>query len=286
VRGLAALLILLQVSLNVGCQIGRRPKVAGLPANYAVKADQLLMLSDFKLPKTHPLITDLKVLRKQVFETLDLPYEETTVTVYLFEDEDTYKKYLQAKHPNLPHRRAYFLQHGEELAVYTYWGKRVQEDLRHEYTHGLLHSTLREVPLWLDEGLAEYFEVSGNVPGSLHPQYAPKLHKLITENWQPNLKRLEGITQFEEFSRADYRESWGWIHHLLHHSPETRQVLIGYLHDLQKRETVEPVAKLSQRLEQQTPAYQERLLKYLAHLPVEGMSQKQLANAKELRHTR
>ena len=32
-------------------------------------------------------------------------------------------------------------------------------DLRHEATHALLHGSLPMVPLWLDEGLAKYFEV-------------------------------------------------------------------------------------------------------------------------------
>lgn len=276
---------MLTVIVNSGCQFSRHSRGAiGLPANYSVKSDQLLMLSDFKLPKDHPLIKDLQTLRHQVFETLDLPYEKRTVTVYLFENKSIYRQYLQIHYPDLPSRRAYFLQMGDELAVYTYWGERIQEDLRHEYTHGLLHSTMKEVPLWLDEGLAEYFEVAGPSPGKLHPQYAPKLHQLISENWQPNLERLESITRFDELSRADYRESWGWVHHLLHHSPETRELLLGYVRDLQTKEPEEKILSLSRRLEEQSSAYNERLLNYLAHLPVHEIPAGQYANAKELRH--
>ena len=36
---------------------------------------------------------------------------------------------------------------------------RVRTDLRHELTHALLHGVLQDVPLWLDEGLAVYFEL-------------------------------------------------------------------------------------------------------------------------------
>ncbi|GIT30210.1 MAG: hypothetical protein Ct9H300mP1_22560 [Planctomycetaceae bacterium] len=45
------------------------------------------------------------------------------------------------------------------------------EDLRHEFTHGVLHSSLKRVPLWLDEGLAEYFEVVGPKPGGVNTEY-------------------------------------------------------------------------------------------------------------------
>ena len=47
------------------------------------------------------------------------------------------------------------------LTVYAYWGDRVAEDLRHEVTHGYLHTMVPHVPLWLDEGLAQLADTSG-----------------------------------------------------------------------------------------------------------------------------
>ena len=44
-------------------------------------------------------------------------------------------------------------------AVYAYRHPELPIDLRHECTHALLHANLPMVPLWLDEGLAEYFEM-------------------------------------------------------------------------------------------------------------------------------
>jgi hypothetical protein len=43
--------------------------------------------------------------------------------------------------------------------VFAYRGEDFETDLRHECTHALLNAALPVVPLWLDEGLAEYFEV-------------------------------------------------------------------------------------------------------------------------------
>ena len=42
-------------------------------------------------------------------------------------------------------------------------------DLRHECTHALLHAVLPAVPLWLDEGLAKYFEVQRASRAYGHP---------------------------------------------------------------------------------------------------------------------
>ena len=53
--------------LGISCATNRPPKV-GLPAKNSIRADQLLIVSDLKLPRDHPLINDLKTLRRQVWE--------------------------------------------------------------------------------------------------------------------------------------------------------------------------------------------------------------------------
>lgn len=245
-----------------GCHLSGK-KEAGLPGRHSLRADQLVVLSDFKLPAKHPLIEDLVKLRTQVSTTLKLPLKTEDVVVYLFSDELAYHQYIQTAHPGLPSRRAYFIATPKELAVYTYWGDRIQEDLRHEYTHGLLHACLQSVPLWFDEGLAEYFEVAGDMPGGIQPDYAHRLTLGIQNGWRPDLERLEKLEKTEQMQRADYREAWAWVHFLNHSSPETRQILLDYLHDLQSIAKPEP---LSKRLSRDIPSFEERFLSYLAGL--------------------
>jgi hypothetical protein len=137
-------------ALALSCATARPMKI-GLPAKNSIRSDQLLIVSDFRMPRDHPLIEDLKALRRQVSDELELPLGSKTVTVYLFSNEQEYTQYLHATFPGYPPRRAYFIQTpGKDLAVYTWWGDRIQEDLRHEFTHGLLHACLENVPLWLD----------------------------------------------------------------------------------------------------------------------------------------
>lgn len=252
------------LALTAACLTGCRGAGAstGLPHRHAIRADQLLILSDVRLPKGHPLLVDLERLRQDISTTLDLPVQEQTVTVYLFADEQRYAHYLQNTYPNLPPRRAYFVGTARELAVYTYWGEKIQEDLRHEYTHGVLHACLKDVPLWLDEGLAEYFEVV-EPPVGYNREYVARMAQLLAEGWRPDLNRLEQLESVTQMHKADYFEAWAWVHFLLHESEDSRQVLLDYLNVL--RDDPRP-GRLSVRLRATIPHVDDRFLAYAATL--------------------
>jgi hypothetical protein len=251
----------LAICVCCGCQTIDRP--VALPVRYSVPGDQLLVLSDFKLPKDHELIRELNGLREQVTATLDLPVKRDPVVVYLFNNETEYRRYMNATYPRLPPRSAYFVGTATELAVYTHWGQNVREDLRHEYTHGLLHSGLKRVPLWLDEGLAEYFEVAGPKPGGLNHDYAEHLAGAIGTGWRPDLKRLENLDDSAQMKRADYQESWAWVHFFLNSTPEAKNALVGYLAEL--RTNPQPKT-ISHRLRTVIPEYDARFVSYISQL--------------------
>lgn len=259
----AAALLIAVVLAFTGCQAVDRP--IGLPVKYEVKCerDQLLVLSNFKLQKDHELIRELTTLREQEAKVLDLPLQRDPVVIYLFNNETEYRKYMAVTYPKLPPRSAYFVGSPTELAVYTHWGQSVREDLRHEYTHGLLHSAMKRVPLWLDEGLAEYFEIAGPQPGGINREYATKLSRLLAQGWQPDLKRLENLDDNAQMRFSDYREAWAWVHFMMHGPPEAKKVLLSYLNDL--RTTTDP-KPISRRLAKDCPDFQEKSMSYMARL--------------------
>lgn len=271
-RTAAALLLAVAASLSLvslaGCRsLDKPPQAVALPAKHSVRAEHLVLISDFKLPKDDPLVDDLIALREHVTTTLQLPEPRQDVTVYLFSNEGAYRKYLDTVHPGLPPRRAYFVGTKSELAVYTYWGDRVLEDLRHEYTHGILHASLSAVPLWLDEGLAEYFEVPGTTPGAMNGDYPHQLAVAVSRGWRPDIARLEELEEFSQMRRLDYQESWAWVHYLLHASPDTRAALLAYVGDL--RDAEHPPA-LSERVAAVEPSFPSRFLGYVATLNSTG----------------
>ncbi len=239
-----------------------------LPTKHSYRLSQYVFLSDFEVQRDLPIFHELAALREQVYKELRLPPSNTVVQVYLFEDRDRYERFMHARYPDLPRRRAFFVAQPrtvggtEDLLVYTYWGDRVQEDLRHELTHALLHSVLKDVPLWLDEGLAEYFEVPADWKGSNY-RHVNLLRHGPGAPFQPDLARLEQMSQVQQMSPAEYREAWAWVHLMLRGRPEGRDVLLGYLQQLRTNPNPGP---LSPRLAAVYPALAEALHRHLEQL--------------------
>ena len=258
-----SLCLLLCTLLTPGCHSAAKNQTVHLPARHSVSAEQLIVLSDFKLGQDHALFQDLIKLREDVAATLNIPLNSEQVTVYLFTNQEDYRNYLDTTYPGLPPRRAYFVGTPKELAVYTFWGERIQEDLRHEFTHGLLHASLKTVPLWLDEGLAEYFEVAGNTPGQVNRDHASRLSTALNNGWKPDMKRLEQLEKVSQMQRVDYQEAWAWVHFMLNSTPETRDTLLEYLAELKTNNSPE---ELSARLPRDIPGVDQRFVNYVASL--------------------
>lgn len=208
--------------------------LAGAPGKHSFRVGQFIFLADFEIRKDHPIFKDLGSLREQVNRDLRLPSSQREVWVYLFEDKVRYEKFMQAKYRDLPIRRAFFvvqprrLGGAEDLNVYTYLGDNIHQDLRHELTHALLHCGLKNVPIWLDEGLAEYFELPTAQQG-VNAKHVENLHQTDVKF---DLERLEKLQQVHQMTPAEYRESWAWVHLMMRTTPQAKQALLNYLHDL------------------------------------------------------
>lgn len=230
--------------LSAGCRSANWALTAAAdrPRAHRMEAAGFVVLSDIGIAEDAPLLQELRDLRDDVMKTLQLPPPRDPVIVYLFDSEGAYRRYMKKTWPDLPSRRAYFIGTSRELAVYSFHGPRMQEDLRHELTHGILHASLNTVPLWLDEGLAEYFEAGGSETGAPHPDHLRTLRRMQRRRHRPSIARLEAITDFREFDNEAYAESWGWVHYMLHGGPRGREVLIDYLAELRDAGTAASLA--------------------------------------------
>jgi hypothetical protein len=244
-----------------------RDKALGQPSKYEQRVAQYVFHSDFELKRDLPLFGELSELADQVHRELQLPSSPSLVQVYIFEDRDRFERFMKAKYPDLPKRRAFFVAqpHGvgspEELLVYTYWGDRVREDLRHELTHALLHSVLKNVPIWLDEGLAEYFELPPEKNG-VNASHLERLRRGPAA-FKPGLARLEQFSQVQEMGPQEYQEAWAWVHMMLRDRPEARKALLAYLQQLRHTDAPGP---LQPRLAAVYPNPDEALEKHLEQI--------------------
>jgi hypothetical protein len=196
--------------------------------------------ADFLLPKDSALFGELSDLREQLYRDLKLPKGEGPIQVYLFKEHETYLKFMAKKYPNLPRRRAYFVAQparvggSQDLVVFTHWSAHIQKDLRHELTHAYLHSVLKEIPLWLDEGLAVYYESPPSVK-HVSDYCLDRFTRLRKTQPKPNLARLEKLDEFQQMTPADYAEAWAWVHLLMNGHRQPKGILVRYLQDLRVR---------------------------------------------------
>jgi hypothetical protein len=249
------------IALLTGCR--GLPQPAPAPNVHKLRVGQLLITSDFVLPADHRLVRDLSAEREDVCRTLGLPVSDEPIEVYLFSSMDRYREFLARYFPTVPSRRAFFLETDTSLVVYAHWSDRVAEDLRHEVAHGYLHAAVPGLPLWLDEGLAEYFEVPRGRVGVNIPHVDLLSDMIELEQWQPDLSRLERLRDASEMKQIDYAESWAWVHFLLQSSAENRGLLISYLTDLRNFGAAEP---LSSRLASKDVTAKQAVTENLARL--------------------
>jgi hypothetical protein len=246
-----------------GCMAWQSPRPS-LPQRHRVFLDQLVVHSNFELPSQHRLLQEINAQRVDLSNKLNLPISDEPIHVYLFDDAEQYAAFIGHKFPEFPHRRAFFVETDTRLAVYAHWGDRVAEDLRHEVAHGYLHASVPNLPLWLDEGLAEYFEVPRGTHGLNRPHVDLLLATCQQNPWRPDIRRLEALRQPADMTQLDYAESWLWVHWLLETHPNRRQLLQDYLAQLRRDGIVEPMSLHLRRLGGNPEAAVFDHLRYLA----------------------
>jgi hypothetical protein len=210
--------------------------------------------ADFSLKPYEVLLSELMRLQDDVMRELGVPANREAVHVYLFARPSTYKRYLAHYFPQAPTRRALFVKERGPGMVFAYRSDDLAIDIRHEGTHALLHGVLPMVPLWLDEGLAEYFEVPPEERAHGNP-HLTEIRRALWVKVPPRLEQLEQLERLEEMGPAQYRDAWAWVHFMLHGPPEAREELTGTLRNIA---ALAPPGHLSERLRRRMPDVEHR----------------------------
>lgn len=210
------------------------PSPATPPGKESTRRGPYVFYHDFTVDRADPLFAELEALPDEVCGELGLPPYTGIVQVFLFDTQDRYERYMRSRYRHLPTRRAYFIAEprvgggADDLKVFTWTGDHLRADLRHELTHALLHGVLKDVPLWLDEGLAGYFELPPEQRG-VNPQH---LEMLRRGPFLPDLGRLERLDQVRQMEKPEYREAWAWVHLMLRGPAPAKAALADYLQQL------------------------------------------------------
>ena len=205
--------------------------------------------ADFSLRGHEKVFGDLADIQRDLYQRLGIPPGQEQIEIYLFRGRSAYNRYLQHWYPDVPSRRALFIKNNGPGKVLVYLSDELDTDLRHECTHALLHASLPMVPLWLDEGLAEYYEVppAQRILQNPHRSATVWSYRL----WQrQTMEELETKQQLVEMGRNEYRHAWAWVHFMLHGPPAARQELANFLTDIREGT---PPGNLSSRITTAVP---------------------------------
>lgn len=217
-----------------------------VPSEHHVRAGPFIVYSNTPMPENPPAVRCLEALERDVARELGLrpAAAEQPVEIYVLDNRQDFDHFLKFYYPELPHRRAFFLAKGTQRLVYTYVSPRLEEDLRHEATHALLRGAFGDLPLWLDEGLAEYFENDVARPDERRMRLEAIAGDL-RGRWSPNLERLESLTDIGQMTQRDYREAWSWVHLMLNGPAPGKAILMAYLGQTDR---ADPPSRLRPRL--------------------------------------
>lgn len=212
-------------------------------------------VATFPLAPLAPIFSEIATIERDLQRTLGLPPVRSPIAVFVLADERSHREWLRQIYPAVPYRRALYVQRGKQAAVYAFRHDELAVDLRHECTHALLHANLAMVPLWLDEGIAEYFEP----PEALRASHNPHLSRLkwdLRFGWNQAIAELEDNSDLRQMGAAEYRSSWAWVHFMLHGPAAAHSELVRFIDDILHDE---PPGRLSERLEARVPNLNARM---------------------------
>ncbi len=191
--------------------------------------------SQIATEKILPAIQTLPVLQQQIADDLGITIYDETIDVMVFSSIYHYRKYIRPRVPEAVNRPALFVKAPDRLYVFVVYSRSWETDLRHEVTHATLHGSMPFLPMWVDEGLAKYFEVPAELNGR-NEELLSNLKWRLRFRQPIRTRELEGMVDMTDMRTEHYRDSWAWIYFCLHHTQESRELLQNYLKEIQNED--------------------------------------------------
>lgn len=211
------------------------------------------------------LARELQQLDRQIRQELKLPADDRPVPIFVFSTRESYVRHVLKHVPELGRREtdrpALFVLRDGNPQVFVVAGPDLVVDLRHEYVHVVLNTAMENVPLWLDEGLAKYYESAGHPPMIGREHALTLLDRKLRTGWQPDLSRLERLTRMPQMRAGEYAEAWAWVNWIRQDLPGGDDLLCDYLTALRQQQ---PTPTINALLADQVLQPHSRMLRDLS----------------------
>lgn len=193
-----------------------------------VRSDHFQFFSSASEDRTHDVAMALEQFRAVIDEVVPGPTVEDTqrTTVFVFGSTDSYGPYnLRTPSGELSAASGFCARfpYGFTIAIDATPGMSYRQMIYHEYVHQFLFQRAPALPIWLHEGLAEYFSTLTLEEGRARIGFAPQRHvDWLRANQAPPAYSLITATaesvNTSEIERAGpfYAGAWLLAHYLLH----------------------------------------------------------------------
>jgi tetratricopeptide (TPR) repeat protein len=219
----------------VTCAVATR---AAAPAWTSVTSANFLLIGDASERDIRQVALQLEQFRETLGRLLPaarVPTRTPTV-VYVFATDKAYRPYKPLYQGKPLDSAGYFVRAPDAnfVALSVDRGEDGFPIIFHEYTHLVLSNALKSPPVWLGEGLAEYYSTFRLTANGTQAQIGRLIERhvlLLREHFLPLAELLAADHQSplynEEGPRSIlYAESWAWVHFLLMGDPpRTRQFM-------------------------------------------------------------
>lgn len=232
--------------------IGLFPMVGAAPAAALPRKDDgwlqlrsphFTFFSDASERTTRKIALDLEQLRSALAQlNPDLELASPVPTwIYVFKSTSSFAPYRLFYEGRQQSAGGYFVTHpyGNYVAINADPRRDATQLIYHEYLHHVLANNYLDLPLWLNEGLAEYYSTFAVVGGEAKVGLPLQLHVFwLRDNAMiPLPQLLEMSTDSRDYNEGSrrgvfYAESWALVHYLLNGRPERRQQTAHYLQEL------------------------------------------------------
>lgn len=222
---------------------------------YSERFGVVVCESDFPVSNIEAFRTEIIDLQTDLIDYLGVPRPNEKIGLCLFAKRESYVAFLREIFPQAPtNRPALYIKDRGSGILFLQVDDRLIVNLRHEMTHAILNASLRYVPIWLDEGLAKYFETPRGDRALESPFLDPVADRASSFLVPvPSLARLEKMTKMEQFGPDQYRDAWAWTHFLIHYSPDTQRLLGRYLYSLRSENRIGMTAARAAEIQKTTP---------------------------------
>jgi Flp pilus assembly protein TadD len=190
--------------------------------------------------KTKEIGEDLERLRDALSQlSPGLALSSPTPTyIFIFQDAPSFQPYQRTYNGKPLDSGGYFL--GRQLANYVAINGNQHGDekviIYHEYLHYLMNNNFAALPLWMNEGLAEYYSTfqAAKDEARIGLPVPEHVFWLRQHTFIPFTTLFAVTEKSPEYNEADrrggfYAESWALVHYLISGNPERRRQASEYL---------------------------------------------------------